>query len=218
MRVHAIEVIPGKVGTNEVQVDLPLVDGCLESGLGQDTLKTLVFERHHEMGTNGCGFTKGFGIKRGAMASSVAYGAHNLLVAGMNDEDMALAANTLIARDGGMAVVADSEGLGLVELPIAGLMDARRGNEREGAFPGGCLGRDRLHHAIPVHDDGPDPSGLPARAAPDEPRFGGLHDVRFHGSGGAKAERSKPRVLFGPFLSFEEGSPSNFNLHSPHGE
>lgn len=122
--VRAIEVIPGKVGTNEVHVDLPVVDGRLESDLEQDVLKTFVFERHHETGTCGYGFVKGFGIKRGAMASTVAHDAHNLLVVGTNDEDMALAASTLAACGGGMVVVADGEVLGLVELPIAGLMDA----------------------------------------------------------------------------------------------
>ena len=69
------------------------------------------------------GFTKGFGIKRGAMASTVAHDAHNLLVVGTNDADMALAANTLAEVGGGMVVVADGEVLGLVELPIAGLMN-----------------------------------------------------------------------------------------------
>ena len=124
VRVRAIEIIPAKVGTFEAHVDLPVVDGRLESDLEQDVLKTFVFERHHETGTCGCGFVKGFGIKRGAMASTVAHDAHNLLVVGTNDEDMALAANTLAACGGGMAVVADGEVLGLVELPIAGLMDS----------------------------------------------------------------------------------------------
>ena len=124
VRVRAIEVIPGKVGTFETFVDLPIADGRLESDVEQDVLKTFVFERHHETGSNGCGFVKGFGIKRGAMASTVAHDAHNLLVVGTNDEDMALAANTLAACGGGMVVVADGEVLGLVELPIAGLMDA----------------------------------------------------------------------------------------------
>lgn len=124
VRVRAIEIIPGKVGTFETHVDLPVIDRLLESDVEQDVLKTFVFERHHETGTFGYGFTKGFGIKRGAMASTVAHDAHNLLVVGTNDEDMALAANTLAACGGGMAVVADGEVLGLVELPIAGLMNA----------------------------------------------------------------------------------------------
>lgn len=123
-RIRTIEVIPGKVGTKETHVVLPVIDGNLESDIGQDVLKTFVFERHHETGKFGCGFVKGFGIKRGAMASTVAHDAHNLLAVGTNDDDMALAANTLIECGGGMVVVADGEILGLVELPIAGLMDA----------------------------------------------------------------------------------------------
>lgn len=107
----------------EVRAALTVTDGALESDLDQDVLKTFVFERHHETGTFGVGFTKGFGIKRGAMASTVAHDAHNLLVVGTNDADMALAANTLAEVGGGMVVVADGEVLGLVELPIAGLMN-----------------------------------------------------------------------------------------------
>lgn len=122
--IRTIEVIPGKVGTFETHVDLPVIKGKLESDTGLDVLKTFVFERHHETGKFGYGFVKGFGIKRGAMASTVAHDAHNLLVVGTNDEDMALAANTLAKCGGGMIVVADGEILGLVELPIAGLMDA----------------------------------------------------------------------------------------------
>ncbi len=121
--VRAIELLPGSVPDREAHVALTVTDGALESDLAQDVLKTFVFERHHATGTFGAGFTKGFGIKRGAMASTVAHDAHNLLVVGTNDGDMALAANTLAAVGGGMVVVADGEVLGLVELPIAGLMN-----------------------------------------------------------------------------------------------
>ncbi len=81
-----------------------------------------VFERHHATGTKGAGFVKGFGFRKGAMAQTVAHDAHNLLVAGTNDEDMALAANTLIECGGGMCAVADGKVLAVVPLPIAGLM------------------------------------------------------------------------------------------------
>ena len=127
--VRAIELLPGSVPDREASVALTVRDGALESDLDQDVLKTFVFERHHETGTFGVGFTKGFGIKRGAMASTVAHDAHNLLVVGTNDADMALAANTLAECGGGMVVVADGEVLGLVELPIAGLMDALTAEE-----------------------------------------------------------------------------------------
>ena len=81
-----------------------------------------VFERHKRTGTVGRGFTKGFGIKRGALAQTVAHDAHNLLVVGSNDEDMVLAANTLIECGGGLVAVLDGKVLSVVELPIAGLM------------------------------------------------------------------------------------------------
>lgn len=127
--VRAIEIIPGKVGTFETHVDLPVVNGAIQSDPARDILKAFVFERHHATGTFGCGFVKGFGIERGAMASTVAHDAHNLLVVGTNDDDMALAANTLVACGGGQVVVADGKVVALVELPIAGLMDDKSAAE-----------------------------------------------------------------------------------------
>lgn len=121
--VRAIEVIPAKVGSVERHITLQAKDGYLESDPTQDVLKTVVFERHHNTGKKGFGFVKGFGINCGAMASTVAHDAHNLLVIGTNDEDMALAANTLIACGGGMVAVQNGEVLGVVPLPIAGLMN-----------------------------------------------------------------------------------------------
>jgi adenine deaminase len=121
--VRVIEVIPERVGTLERHLELPVVDGCIEADFSQDVLKAFVFERHHDTGSFGCGFVRGFGIRRGALASTVAHDAHNLLVLGSDDADMALAANTLIASGGGMVAVQDGAVLGHVALPIAGLMD-----------------------------------------------------------------------------------------------
>ena len=127
--VRAIEVIPARVGSIERFVTLKAQNGYLESDMAQDTLKTVVFERHHETGTKGIGFVKGFGIECGAMASTVAHDAHNLLVIGTNDEDMALAANTLIECGGGMVAVQNGKVLGVVPLPIAGLMNDKPAEE-----------------------------------------------------------------------------------------
>ena len=120
--VRTIEVIPARVGDYERHVKLKVENGCLESDVEQDVLKTFVFERHHETGKFGVGFVKGFGIRCGAMASTVAHDAHNLLVVGTNDADMALAANTLIECGGGMVAVQNGKVLGCNPLPIAGLM------------------------------------------------------------------------------------------------
>ena len=110
------------VGAGSAQV--PIVDGLLEANRRDDVLKVFVFERHHETGTYGVGFAKGFGI-HGALAQTVAHDAHNLIVMGDNDEDMALAANTLIACGGGEVAVQDGRVLGLVELDVAGLMSSK---------------------------------------------------------------------------------------------
>jgi adenine deaminase len=122
-RVRTIRVLPGKVGNLEEYAVLPVKQGALQADVEQDVLKAAVFERHHATGTVGFGFVKGFGIKQGAMASTVAHDAHNLLVIGTDDADMALAANVLIREGGGMAVVQAGQVLGCVPLPIAGLMN-----------------------------------------------------------------------------------------------
>jgi adenine deaminase len=127
--VRVIEIIPERVGNYEKSAMLNAENGKLNSDTSQDVLKAAVFERHHKTGTVGFGFVKGFGISSGAMASTVAHDAHNLLVVGTNDEDMALAANTLIECGGGMAVVKDGEVLGCVPLPIAGLMNDKSAKE-----------------------------------------------------------------------------------------
>ena len=122
VKVHAIEVIPAKVGTFDKIVTLPVENGGIAADPQQDVLKTVVFERHKRTGTVGKGFVKGFGIRRGALAQTVAHDAHNLLVVGSNDADMALAANTLIQCGGGLVAVLDGQVLCVVPLPIAGLM------------------------------------------------------------------------------------------------
>ena len=122
VKTRVIEIIPNRVGDYERIIDLKVEDGCVLADPAGDVMKLAVFERHNSTGTKGVGFVKGFGFKKGAMAQTVAHDAHNLLVAGTNDEDMALAANTLIACGGGMCAVADGEVLALVPLPIAGLM------------------------------------------------------------------------------------------------
>lgn len=132
--VHAIEIIPARVGTFDKVVTLPVRNGSIEAYPEQDVLKVAVFERHKRTGTVGKGFTKGFGIRRGALAQTVAHDAHNLLVVGSNDEDMALAANTLIECGGGLAAVLDGKVLSVVPLPIAGLMSDKSIEEMSAAI------------------------------------------------------------------------------------
>ena len=123
VKTRVIEIIPNRVGNYERLLDLKVTDGFVEADPANDVMKMAVFERHRGTGKAGFGFVKGFGFRKGAMAQTVAHDAHNLLVAGTNDADMALAANTLIACGGGLCAVADGEVLAVVPLPIAGLMN-----------------------------------------------------------------------------------------------
>ena len=131
--VRVMEIIPARVSDYERHVTLKVRDGALWSDTDQDVLKAFVFERHNKTGKHGIGFVKGFNIKHGAMASTVAHDAHNLLVIGTNDADMALAANTLIACGGGMCAVQDGKVLACVELPLAGLMNPKSTDEMSAA-------------------------------------------------------------------------------------
>lgn len=129
---RVMEIIPERVGNRERLIPLPVISGQVEADPGQDVLKAVVFERHRATGTAGFGFVKGFGIREGAMASTVAHDAHNLLVVGANDRDMALAANTLLQSGGGMCVVQGGRLLGHLPLPIAGLMHPGTAGEVSG--------------------------------------------------------------------------------------
>lgn len=92
---------------------------------GIDLAKAASIERHGGPGTIGLGFVRGLGLERGAVASSVAHDNHNLLVVGMDDDDMLFAVDRLQETGGGMIAVADGEVLALVPLPIAGLVSDR---------------------------------------------------------------------------------------------
>ena len=122
VKARVIGIIGGKTSTTEQFVTLKVEDGKIQSDAERDVLKAFVFERHKNTGSFGYGFVKGFGIKHGALAQTVAHDAHNLFVIGTNDEDMALAANALIDCDGGMVAVQSGKILSKVALPIAGLM------------------------------------------------------------------------------------------------
>src|SRR5205814_7218017 len=124
-RVRAIGVASGKVTTEHLEVEVPVVDGEIPASVEHDVAKAASIERHGGPGTIGLGFVKGLGLRRGAVASSVAHDSHNLLVAGLSDEDMLFAVEQLRLAGGGMVAVADGRALALVQLPIAGLMSDR---------------------------------------------------------------------------------------------
>lgn len=99
--------------------------------LNQDIVKLAVFERHHHTGHIGLGFLSGYGLKKGAVASSIAHDSHNLIIAGTNDADMVLAGNCVRKNKGGLAVAVDGKLLGELPLPIGGLMTGASADEVE---------------------------------------------------------------------------------------
>jgi adenine deaminase len=117
-----IGVMPGKIITYHLTMDLPSHDGLVQCDPVQDAIKVAVVERHGINGNIGRGFVHGFGLKHGAIGSTVGHDSHNICVVGVNDEDMALAVNHLREAGGGFVVVRDGAVLADLPLPIAGLM------------------------------------------------------------------------------------------------
>ncbi|TVR11541.1 MAG: adenine deaminase [Salinarimonadaceae bacterium] len=117
-----IGVIPGKIITEHLRLNLPVLDGAHVVDPAQDVAKVAVVERHGRNGNIGRGFVKGFGMKRGAIASSVGHDSHNVTIVGADDSDMALAANRLGEIGGGFVVASGGKVLTELPLPIAGLM------------------------------------------------------------------------------------------------
>jgi adenine deaminase len=119
-KVRVIKVIEGQLLTEESEADLKIEDNILKPDLEGDILKIAVVERY---GSNNIfnAFINGFGLKEGAIASSVAHDSHNIIVVGTNSQDMAVAVNTLKKNRGGLVAVHDDE-VHSLKLPIAGLM------------------------------------------------------------------------------------------------
>ncbi|OCC04548.1 adenine deaminase [Labrys sp. WJW] len=115
-------VVPGKIITEHLRLSLPYETGYRNIDLDQDVVKVAVVERHGVNGNIGRGFVKGFGLKRGAIASSVGHDSHNICVVGADDADMALAVNRLGEIGGGFVVARDGVILAELALPVAGLM------------------------------------------------------------------------------------------------
>ncbi|MCR9085401.1 MAG: adenine deaminase [Rhodobacteraceae bacterium] len=117
-----IGILPGKILTEHLTEDIPIVDGDKVPDAARDLVRITVIERHGKNGNIANGFVRGFELKRGAIASTVCHDHHNLAVVGVDYDDMALAANHLGTLGGGFAVAAGGEILADLALPIAGLM------------------------------------------------------------------------------------------------
>ena len=121
-RVHVIGGLADQVVTGHSIEDATIVDGKAVSDTERDLLKMAVIERHHASGCIGKGFIQGFGLKRGALAGSVAHDHHNLVVIGADDESMRCAARAVIEMGGGLAAAEGEQVVAMLPLSVAGLM------------------------------------------------------------------------------------------------
>ena len=120
--IRVIEIVPHQVITRQSIKEALISEKMAVSDINRDILKIVVVDRHSGSGNTGKGFVSGFGLKRGALASSVAHDSHNIIVVGTNDGDMKTAVRALITMGGGLAAVCDNRVWADLSLPIAGLM------------------------------------------------------------------------------------------------
>ncbi len=131
-KVVVMEALDGQLITNKIETELPVKNGFVITDLQNDILKICVINRYKEA-TIAKAFIKNFGLKEGAMASSVAHDSHNIVVVGVDDESICKAVNLIIAAQGGISCVGNNSEE-ILPLPIAGLMSADDGYQVAQAY------------------------------------------------------------------------------------
>lgn len=117
-----IGILEGKILTEHLRETVPIQDGDKRPDPARDLVRIAVVERHGKNGNIATGFVKGFGLKAGAIASTVCHDHHNIACVGVDYADMALAANRLSEIEGGFVVARDGKVLAELALPVGGLM------------------------------------------------------------------------------------------------
>ncbi|MFH0768206.1 MAG: adenine deaminase [Chloroflexota bacterium] len=121
-----IEIIPGQIVTRKALKKVKVIDGVIVPDISGDILKLVVVERHKATGNIGLGLVTGFGLKEGALASSIAHDSHNIVAVGANDEDIFTAVKAIESLQGGLVAVSGGKVLASLALPIAGLLSDER--------------------------------------------------------------------------------------------
>jgi adenine deaminase len=121
-RVRVIELVPDQLITRAREEEPTVRDGRVVADPARDLAKIAVVERHHATGRVGTGLVRGFGLREGAFASTVAHDAHNLVIVGVDDADMEACAVRLASIGGGIAVARGGAVAGELALPVAGLL------------------------------------------------------------------------------------------------
>jgi len=117
-----IEVVPGQIITRKKLEKVRVVDDVIVPDISRDILKLVVVERHNATGNIGLGLVAGFGLKKGALASSIAHDSHNIIAVGTNDEDILAAIREVESLRGGLVVAAGGKVSASLSLPVAGLL------------------------------------------------------------------------------------------------
>ncbi len=129
-KVNVIKILPGGVVSKKIIAEVKRDEkGDFIFDSAQDICKVAVIERHHETGKIGLGLLSGYGIKRGAIAVSVSHDSHNIIAAGVSNEEIFCAVEALIKMEGGMVLVKDGKIISMIPLLIAGLMSDLTGEE-----------------------------------------------------------------------------------------
>lgn len=127
-KVNVIQILPGGVVTGKATAEITLDEnGEFVRNPEEDIVKVAVVERHQGTGNVACRFLKGYGIKSGAVALSIAHDSHNIIVVGVNDEEMEFAVQSLIVQEGGIVLVKEGKVIESMPMPIGGLMSDRSG-------------------------------------------------------------------------------------------
>jgi adenine deaminase len=121
-RAKVINLVPDQIITEQTIEKVKSEDGCVVADIERDMLKMAVVERHLASDNIGLGLVRGFGLRKGAIASSVAHDSHNIVVVGTSSEDMMAAVVEISKMRGGLSVVRDGKLLAGLPLPVAGLM------------------------------------------------------------------------------------------------
>jgi adenine deaminase len=117
-----IDIVPGQIITKKRIEKIKTEDGVVMANIDEDILKLVVVERHKASGNIGLGLVKGFGLKRGALASSIAHDSHNVVAVGTNDSDIFMAIKEIERLHGGLVVCVDGKISAALPLPVAGLL------------------------------------------------------------------------------------------------
>jgi adenine deaminase len=128
-KIRVIDILPNQIVTDEFIASPRVKDGFVESNTRDDILKIVVIERHNATGRIGKAFVRGFGLKQGAIGSSVAHDAHNIVIVGTNDEDMFAAFQQIKQINGGLVVINNQQLVAQLALPIGGLLSTKRFEE-----------------------------------------------------------------------------------------